>query len=223
MESSYNNHYCASIQSNFSKLDSPIIVIPTLSEKDSTFEYELKIFSTKPAEIYSLYNESCKILIGEWDDKCSGGSHLISEEKKEKSDDLYKREISFEDNPKFLLQFDSKDWIKELEFEIILSRSSSIWKRRLSLSMINAMMSCYIFKYDRDKWKDSIVNKDFKNSPDFMPKNEVRIKYKETKADPKGYILMPITYAKNVNGPFSILVKCNEKFKFSVFNEEPKK
>ena len=53
-----------------------------------------------------------------------------------------------------------------------------------------------------------------------MPKNEVIISHTEQKADPKGYILMPITYAKDVYGPFSIMVKCNEKFKLSVFKEK---
>ena len=85
------------------------------------------------------------------------------------------------------------------------------------MSMINAMMSCYIFKYERDKWKENCVNLP---EIDFMPKNEVIVSHTEQKADPKGYILMPITYAKDVYGPFSIMVKCNEKFKLSVFKEK---
>ena len=217
IESSYNNNYCASIQKTFSKLDSPVILIPTLNARDSSFDYELKIYSTKPTEIYSLYNDSCSTLIGEWNEHNAGGSHLAIEEKDIKSDDQYKRQLTWMDNPKFLLQFDSKDWIKNLEFEVIVSRSESIWKRRLSMSMINAMMSCYIFKYERDKWKENCVNLP---EIDFMPKNEVIVSHTEQKADPKGYILMPITYAKDVYGPFSIMVKCNEKFKLSVFKEK---
>lgn len=217
IESSYNNNYCASIQKTFSKLDSPVILIPTLNARDSSFDYELKIYSTKPTEIFSLYNDSCSTLIGEWNEHNAGGSHLAIDEGNDKNEDQYKKQLTWMDNPKFLLQFDSKDWIKNLEFEVIVSRSESIWKRRLSMSMINAMMSCYIFKYERDKWKENCVNLPL---IDFMPKNEVIISHTEQKADPKGYILMPITYAKDVYGPFSIMVKCNEKFKLSVFKEK---
>ena len=35
-ESSYNNNYCASIQTYFSRLDSPLIIIPTLNERNSS-------------------------------------------------------------------------------------------------------------------------------------------------------------------------------------------
>ena len=46
------------------------------------------------------------------------------------------------------------------------------------------------------------------------------MKFFEKRADPKGYILMPITYAKNVYGPFNILVKSNEKFILREVNED---
>jgi hypothetical protein len=82
--------------------------------------------------------------------------------------------------------------------------------------MINAMMSCYIFKYDKDKWFNKCVNKD---EVDFMSKNSVIIDHHESKGDPKGFILMPITYAKDVYGPFTILVKSTEKFKLTVFKD----
>ena len=95
---------------------------------------------------------------------------------------------------------------------------NSIWKRRLSQSMINSMMSCYIFKNEMDgKWKDNLVNED---KIDFMPKDTVVMKYSQKRVDPKGFILMPCTYAKNVYGPFNILVKCNEKFKLTQVTEE---
>ena len=45
---------------------------------------------------------------------------------------------------------------------------------------------------------------------DFMPVNVVRMTYKDPKADPKGYIIMPVTYNKNVYGPFCIMIKCKE-------------
>ena len=77
---------------------------------------------------------------------------------KKKIDD-YKIPLTYFNKPKNIIQFNSKDWIKDLDIEIILSRMSSIWKRSLSKSMINAMMSVYIFKYEREgKWKNQLCN-----------------------------------------------------------------
>lgn len=212
-ESSYGNGYCASIQKSFNKLESPLIIIPTLDSRDMDFQYELKVFSTKKIEITNLYNENCASLVGEWTSLNAGGSHL-DKDVNGKDTDCF---LNWMSNPKFLLQFDSKDWIKNLKFEIIISRSESIWRRRLSQSMINAMMSCYIFKFEREKWRENCVNM---NDIDFMPKNDVIINHSEERADPKGYVLMPITYAKNVQGPFTILVKCEQKFTLTPFNEK---
>ena len=209
-ESSYNNNYCASIQTNFSRLDSPLIIIPTLNERNSSFDYELFIYSTKKLDLYPLYNENCQALFGEWNENNAGGSHLTMGDEIIKKTDVYTKQLTYYDNPKFLIQFDSKDWIKDLHFEITIVRMASLWKRRLSQSMLNSMMSCYIFKYERDnKWKKNCLNMEM---IDFMPVNVVRMTYKDPKADPKGYIIMPVTYNKNVYGPFCIMVKCKEKF-----------
>ena len=209
-ESSYNNNYCASIQTYFSRLDSPLIIIPTLNERNSSFDYELFIYSTKKIDLYPLYNENCQTLFGEWNDTNAGGSHLTMGDEIIKKSDVYSKQLTYYDNPKFLIQFDSKDWIMNLEFEITIVRMGSLWKRRLSQSMLNSMMSCYIFKYERDnKWKKNCLNME---KIDFMPTNVVRMTYKDPKADPKGYIIMPVTYNKNVFGPFCIMVKCKEKF-----------
>jgi serine/threonine-protein kinase HipA len=170
LESTYNNNYCASIHKTFSKLDSPLILIPTLASRESGFDYEMKIYSTKPTEIYSLFTDSCATLVGEWNEDNAGGSHLCYEENENNSDETsqYKKQLSWLDNPKFLIQFDSKDWIKDLHFQIIISRSESIWKRRLSMSMINAMMSCYIFKYDNEY----LINPEFRAISLAFPKRK---------------------------------------------------
>ena len=209
-ESSYNNNYCASIQTYFSRLDSPLIIIPTLNERNSSFDYELFIYSTKKIDLYPLYNDYCQTLFGEWNETNAGGSHLTMGDQIIKKNDVYSKQLTYYDNPKFLIQFDSKDWIKDLEFEITIVRMASLWKRRLSQSMLNSMMSCYIFKYERDnKWKKNCLNME---KIDFMPVNVVRMTYKDPKADPKGYIIMPVTYNKDVYGPFCIMIKCREKF-----------
>ena len=217
-ESSYNNNYCASIQTYFSRLDSPLIIIPTLNERNNTFDFELYIYSTKKLDLFPLYNEKCQTLYGEWNENNAGGSHLTMGDEIIKKTDVYSKQLSYYDNPKFLIQFDSKDWIKDLEFEITIVRMGSLWKRRLSQSMLNSMMSCYIFKYERDnKWKKNCLNMEM---IDFMPVNVVRMTYKDPKADPKGYIIMPVTYNKNVYGPFCLMVKCEEKFTLREMKED---
>ena len=218
-ESSYNNTYCASIQITLNRLDSPMIFIPTLSDRNASFDYEMKIYSNKQIEIYPLFNENCVTLSGEWNNNNAGGSHMTANENESKFnvDNGYKK-LTYFDNPKFILEFDSKQWIKDLEFEILLSRMNSIWKNRLSQNIVNAMMSCYIFKNEKNgKWKKLCVNKD---KIDFRTKDTVIIKFTAKKADPKGYILMPITYAKDVYGPFNILVKCNQKIKLTEVSDE---
>ena len=219
LESSFNNNYCASIQTIFSKLDSPVILMPTLNDKTSSFDYEMKIYSTKEIELVPLYNEKCQTLYGEWNETNSGGSHLsMNDVDEEKKIDDYKIPLTYFDNPKYIIQFDSKDWIKDLDIEIILSRMSSIWKRSLSKSMINAMMSVYIFKYEREgKWKNQLCNL---QNIDFMPQNEVRMKFFDKRADPKGFILMPATYNKDVFGPFCLTIKCNYPFTIKTYNKE---
>ena len=217
-ESSYNNNYCASIQTYFSRLDSPLILIPTLNERNNAFDFEMFIYSTKRLDLFPLYNEKCQSLYGEWNENNAGGSHLTMGDEIIKKTDVYSKQLSYYDNPKFLIQFDSKDWIKDLEFEITIVRMGSLWKRRLSQSMLNSMMSCYIFKYERDnKWKKNCLNME---KIDFMPVNVVRMTYKDPKADPKGYIIMPVTYNKNVYGPFCLMVKCEQKFTLRVMQND---
>ena len=217
-ESSYNNNYCASIQTYFSRLDSPLIIIPTLNEKNNAFDFEMFIYSTKKLDLFPLYNEKCQTLYGEWNENNAGGSHLTMGDDIIKKTDVYSKQLSYYDNPKFLIQFDSKDWIKDLEFEITIVRMGSLWKRRLSQSMLNSMMSCYIFKYERDnKWRKNCLNMEM---IDFMPVNVVRMTYKDPKADPKGYVIMPVTYNKDVYGPFCLMVKCEQKFSLREMKED---
>lgn len=81
------------------------------------------------------------------------------------------------------------------------------------------MIGVYIFRYERDiKWKTSCLNMD---TVEFIPKNEVICKFSETKADPKGYIIMPVTYGPGVIGKFTIMVK--SKYKFTITPFVPKK
>jgi hypothetical protein len=40
-ESSYSNHYCSSVFMKLNKINSPLILIPTLAKEESCFEYKL--------------------------------------------------------------------------------------------------------------------------------------------------------------------------------------
>ena len=84
-ESSYSNSYCSCLFMKFNKIDSPLIIIPTLDLPNSPFDFELKIYSNRAARIFSLNNENCSLLIGEWKENNCGGCHLSKDDKKKKA------------------------------------------------------------------------------------------------------------------------------------------
>lgn len=107
----------------------------------------------------------------------------------------------------------------EVDFQVIVSRSESIWNKKIANSYVNAMIGVYIFRYERDaKWRTSCLNMD---RVEFVPKNEIICGWTETKADPKGYVIMPVTYGPGVIGKFTVMVR--SKYKFSVTPFNPKK
>jgi hypothetical protein len=205
---------------NFNKIDSPVMVIPSLEYPEATFSFKLSIYSNRNVELFSLNNENTKVLISEWKETNAGGCHLVQEEKHKKleEDTFAKKVITWYDNPKFLITFDSKEKLEKVEFEIILSRSETIWNKKIANNIVNSMVGIYLFKYDRDKWKEQCSNMD---KIDFIPKTEISYKFSDVDVDPRGYIIMPATYGPNILGPFVIMVKCNIRFNFVVFN--PKK
>ena len=251
VESSYSNSYCSCLFMNFNKIDSPLIIIPTLDLPSSPFDFELKIYSNRPARIFSLNNENCCLLIGEWKDNNCGGSHLSKDDKKKKSgneiDDysgLIKKPLTWYNNPKFHLCFEIKkkenknkennekkndenekennekenendkiyNNIPQIDFEIVLTRFERIWKPIISRGVVNSMLGIYVFEYDTINWKKKCINF---NTVEFMPQNEVTVKFSLKDVNPKGFIIMPVTYGEGIKGPFLIMAKCKTKFTFT--------
>ena len=48
-----------------------------------------------------------------------------------------------------------------------------------------------------------------------MPQNEVSVKFSLKDVNPKGFIIMPVTYGEGIKGPFLIMAKCKTKFTFT--------
>ena len=249
IESSYGNAYCSCLFMNFNKIDSPLILIPTLDMPDNPFEFELKIYSNRPARIISLNNDNCCLLIGEWKEGNCGGCHLSKDDQKKSKrneiDDysgLIKKKIDWYQNPKYHLcfetqqKFSAKDIkndddkkkeidnysnynnnvIPQVEFEIVLTRFERIWKPIVSRGVVNSMLGIYIFKYDTTDWKKKCINLD---TVEFMPQNEISIKVVEKDVDPRGFIIMPVTYGEGIKGPFLIMAKCKTKFSFTKLDD----
>jgi len=247
VESSYSNSYCSCLFMNFNKIDSPLIIIPTLDLPNSPFDFELKLYSNRPARIFSLNNENCCLLIGEWKDNNCGGCHLSKDDKKKKSgneiDDytgLIKKPLTWYNNPKFHLCFEIKknnkkekenkdkneeekekennekeneyNNIPQVDFEIVLTRFERIWKPIISRGVVNSMLGIYVFEYDTLNWKKKCINF---NTVEFMPQNEVTVKFSLKDVNPKGFIIMPVTYGEGIKGPFLIMAKCKTKFTFT--------
>jgi hypothetical protein len=232
VESSYSNNFTASLYMTFNKLDSPIMVIPTLAKEDSCFEYKLSsnfinnlVYSNKPIELLSLDNENNRVVVGEWNYTNAIGSHLALDDEKRKA---YKKEQpnlnsnykinmknkTYLDNPKYHLSFDTFETLPEVEFEIKISRSEGIWGKKIADNVVNSMVGVYIFKYHKEKWKELCINF---NNIEFFPKNEMILIVKLTKVNPDGFILMPTTYGKGIYGPFTMMIKCKEKINLKLF------
>ena len=272
-ESSYSNSYCSCLFMKFNKIDSPLIIIPTLDLPNSPFDFELKIYSNRAARIFSLNNENCCLLIGEWKDNNCGGSHLSKDDKKKKAkneiDDytgIVKKPLTWFSNPKFHLCFESKkkreeksakgknekeeskeneqkkdkkindednnintndvndeenkdgnnkninNTIPQVEFEVVLTRFERIWKPIISRGVVNSMLGIYVFEYDTINWKKKCINF---NTVEFMPQNEVSVKFSLKDVNPKGFIIMPVTYGEGIKGPFLIMAKCKTRFTFT--------
>ena len=128
--------------------------------------------------------------------------------KKKENKQMYQKELSWLSNPKFILAFDSKDKIPEVEFTVKLARSEIIWNKKISSNIVNSMIGLYIFNFDSgDNWSKR-SNQLRADKTEFISKNELEIQFIEKKVDPRGFILMPSTYGPNISGPFTIEVKC---------------
>ena len=256
VESSYSNSYCSCLFMNFNKIDSPLIIIPSLDLPSSPFDFELKIYSNRPSRIFSLNNDNCCLLIGEWKENNCGGCHLSKDDKKKKNANeideysgLIKKPLTWYNNPKFHLCFEVKDKNKEknkesknneeekkeenkegekegeseinnnkfynipqVDFEIVLTRFERIWKPIISRGVVNSMLGIYVFEYDTLNWRQKCINF---NNVEFMPQNEVKVKFSLKDVNPKGFIVMPVTYGEGIKGPFLIMAKCKTKFTFT--------
>jgi hypothetical protein len=163
-----------------------------------------------------MNTDNIKTLVGLWTDKNAGGCHIEQGDtnKRKTVDSFNKKIITWLDNPKYHISFESKERIQKLEFEVILCRSSFIWGKTMSNNVVNSMAGIYIFNYNSESWHNSCLNME---RLDFLPKNEVVFKYSGNNVDPKGFVIMPATYGKDIIGPFTLMVVCKDKFNLSPF------
>ena len=102
--------------------------------------------------------------------------------------------------------------IPQVDFEIVLTRFERIWKPIISRGVVNSMLGIYVFEYDTLNWRKKCINF---NTVEFMPQNEVTVKFSLKDVNPKGFIIMPVTYGEGIKGPFLIMAKCKTKFTFT--------
>lgn len=80
------------------------------------------------------------------------------------------------------------------------------------------MIGVYLFNFDTgDNWKNK-SNQLYIDRTEFVSKNEIYLHIKEKNVDPRGFIIMPSTYAPNITGPFSIMIKCKIPYTFKEFS-----
>ena len=78
------------------------------------------------------------------------------------------------------------------------------------------MLGIYVFEYDTLGWKKKCINF---NNVEFMPQNEVSVKFSLKDVNPKGFIIMPVTYGEGIKGPFLIMAKCKTRFTFTQLDD----
>ena len=78
------------------------------------------------------------------------------------------------------------------------------------------MLGIYVFEYDTLNWKKKCINF---NTVEFMPQNEVKVRFSLKDVNPKGFIIMPVTYGEGIKGPFLIMAKCKTKFTFAQLDD----
>jgi hypothetical protein len=109
-------------------------------------------------------------------------------------------------------QNENNNNIPQVDFEVVLTRFERIWKPIISRGVVNSMMGIYVFEYDTLGWKKKCINF---NTVEFMPQNEVSVKFSLKDVNPKGFIIMPVTYGEGIKGPFLIMAKCKTRFTFT--------
>ena len=109
-----------------------------------------------------------------------------------------------------------ENYIPKVDFEVVLTRFERIWKPIISRGVVNSMLGIYVFEYDTISWKKKCINF---NTVEFMPQNEVSVKFSLRDVNPKGFIIMPVTYGEGIKGPFLIMAKCKTRFNFTQLDD----
>ncbi|MCQ2821515.1 MAG: hypothetical protein MJ252_30015 [archaeon] len=211
VESSYNNAYAACLYLTFNRIDSPLIIIPTLDSPDVSFGFEINVFSNRAANIYPLNTKTNQMLLGDWNNQNCGGCHLSADEKRRGKNIGISLDLNWYNNPKYLLSFKDKKPDDKISFEVVLSRSEIIWKPIIARGVVNAMIGIYLFE-NEGEWKEHCVNI---KTIDFLPKNYMSVKFDVEHVPRKGFIIMPVTYGFGVKGPFLLMVKSKEEYQLT--------
>ena len=115
------------------------------------------------------------------------------------------------------MSFKSEENISRVEFEIVLTRTDSIWKPIISRGVVNSMIGIYVFEFgEGDFWKKKCVNFD---TVEFLPQNRIILEFSFDNVNPKGFIIMPVTYGEGIKGPFLIMAKCKTRFNFTQLDD----
>ena len=110
----------------------------------------------------------------------------------------------------------TENFIPRVDFEVVLTRFERIWKPIISRGVVNSMLGIYVFEYDTISWKKKCINF---NTVEFLPQNEVSVKFSFKNVNPKGFIIMPVTYGEGIKGPFLIMAKCKTRFTFTQLDD----
>ena len=140
----------------------------------------------------------------------------IEEQKEENKNNEEENNLNNNDEENKENTINTENFIPRVDFEVVLTRFERIWKPIISRGVVNSMLGIYVFEYDTISWKKKCINF---NTVEFLPQNEVSVKFSFKNVNPKGFIIMPVTYGEGIKGPFLIMAKCKTRFTFTQLDD----
>eukprot|EP01016_Furgasonia_blochmanni_P040857 TRINITY_DN5246_c0_g1_i5.p1 TRINITY_DN5246_c0_g1~~TRINITY_DN5246_c0_g1_i5.p1 ORF type:complete len:345 (+),score=100.44 TRINITY_DN5246_c0_g1_i5:69-1037(+) len=213
IESSYANEETAALYFFWNPIEGPFIIVPCLYEEDVNAKYTLTIFSNNPVELEKLDESKNAVLIGKWDDISDGGCHLFDEQFE--SDSSLR---TWTQNPKFHLQFKEEG---RAHLRIHLAIAEKNWKAKVATKTknpIGGMIGIYVL--EKREGKIHISSK--RTEETFVPLMELIEEHTFNDVSKNGYIIMPSTYERKIQGVFIISVSSDREFTFVPLKQSDK-
>ena len=154
LESTYSSSEISCIFLRVLPVEGPLLIIPALERPDILCDFKLQIFTNTEIEIKELNNNKNAVIISEWTQYNSGGSHIYNEKLYSNPD-----KSTWSMNPVFkikFLDFDNFD-SKKNKINIRLNLCEKGWKSKV----LNKKKKILKGNSNKKKKKNILINENF--------------------------------------------------------------